>query len=77
MVTAEAILIHGTYLASEHVYRRPADRRLLRWSRRFNTHWSTDGRRDVADTTAPRARRYAVEVDSAQAAESAQVLDRA
>jgi len=39
------------------------------------THWATDGRRDFVSTTALRARRYAVEVDSAHAAEAVRTLD--
>jgi hypothetical protein len=42
----------------------------------FLTHWTTDGRRDFASTTALQAQRYAVEVDTAHAAEALRVLDR-
>jgi len=42
----------------------------------FLTHWATDGRRDVAGTTALQAQRYAVEVDLAHAAEAVQAFDR-
>jgi hypothetical protein len=42
----------------------------------FITHWATDGRRDFASTTGLQAQRYAVEVDSAHAAEAVQALDQ-
>jgi mRNA-degrading endonuclease toxin of MazEF toxin-antitoxin module len=42
----------------------------------FITYWATDGRRDSVSTTDLRARRYAVEIDSARATEDVKALDR-